>query len=195
MSMFTPVGMGGQRYGRGPRRRRWPAVLLVVALLGAGAGAAWWLLDRGAGAPARAVPRCPAVTPTPAALMEPGKVTVNVYNASDRYRLAAKTATRLEKQGYAVGKIDNDPLKRAVTTPAEVRHGEKGLAQARTVLAVAPDAALVQDDRTGERVDLVLGGSWGGFADAPEPPMVTPPPRPGCDDPTPRAEATEQASR
>jgi hypothetical protein len=193
--MFTPVGMGGQRRGRGPRRRRrWPAVLAVV-VLAAAAGAGWWFLDRGAEAPARAVPRCPAVSPTPAALMKPAKVTVNVYNATDRYRLAAKTATRLEKQGYAVGRVDNDPLKRAVTTPAEVRHGEKGLAQAHTVVAVAPGATLVPDERGGARVDLVLGSKWSGFAESPEPPMVTPPPRPGCDDPTPRAEATEQASR
>lgn len=182
MSMFTPIGVGGRRIDRRRRRRRWPAITMVVlVVLASGAAASWWFVIREPASGAVAAPRrCPAAKPTPATLLKPGQVNVNVYNSTNRFGLAASVSEKLDARGYKIVKVDNDPLQRSISGVAEIRHGEQGIGAARTILAVAPGAELVADARKTTRVDLVLGKRYDALAAKPEPPMVTPAPRPGC---------------
>ena len=75
------------------------------------------------------------------------KVKVNVYNATSRAGLASDTANALKRRGFRIGKVANDPTNRKVTGEAEVRHGPKGKAAARTVGAQVGDVVYVPDRR------------------------------------------------
>ena len=102
------------------------------------------------------LPPCGPVVKAPA----PEKVHVNVYNATDRRGLAAQVAGRLDRRGFDVRRVDNDPLGRTVTGEAEVRHGDAGVAAARTVAAQVGTVVAVPDGRPGGSVDLVLGADF-----------------------------------
>jgi hypothetical protein len=127
MSMLTPPGMGGQyritgdKYPRmRPSRRRGRLAFLVVACV-AVLGAVGWgtlqLIDvfTGGGNEARAAGTkagCPAkASPSPGAraLPEPGRITVNVFNATTRSGLAKQTAEELKKRGFRIGDVGNAP--------------------------------------------------------------------------------------
>lgn len=85
------------------------------------------------------------------------KVTVNVYNASDRSGIARATADALAQRGFAVHTVGNSTVD--VAAPRIV-YGAKGLAQAYTLAAHVPDARLVLDTRKDAGVDLVLGTAY-----------------------------------
>lgn len=160
MSMFTPAGVGARRPGRrsGAGRR----VLVVAVALLAIVGGSWAAWRAGAGAEdvrAEPAPSCPAPTPTPT-VVPAAEITVNVYNASERRGLAARVAGELTKRGFIVKKVDNDPLKRAVTGAAEVRHSEAGAGAASTVAAQVGDVVSVPDQRRKATVDLALGAGF-----------------------------------
>jgi hypothetical protein len=89
--------------------------------------------------------------------LAPRDVTINVYNASDRTGLAALVATSLEKQGFKVATVDNDPLGQTILTVGEIRTGESGVAGAVLAAKRVPGARVVQDDRMDASVDVVLG--------------------------------------
>jgi len=161
VSMFTPRGEGArplrQRRGRGGGRRI--AAVTVTLLLLVTLAVLAWLSTRGDDEPdvrARPEPTCPTPSSFPPALA-PAKVRVNVYNATDRRGLAAKVAGQLERRGFDVRQVDNDPLGRTVTGAAEVRHGDEGAAAARTVAAQVGTVVAVPDGRPGGSVDLVVG--------------------------------------
>ena len=59
----------------------------------------------------------------------PATTTVNVYNASTKNGLAARTAAELRKRGFLIGEVRNDPLRRKVAV-AEVRFGPAGKSRA-----------------------------------------------------------------
>ena len=161
MSMFTPRGEGArplrQRRGRGGGRR--VAAVAVTLLLLVTLAVLAWQSTRGDDDPdvsAKPEPSCPTPSTPPPALA-PAQVRVNVYNATDRRGLAAKVAGQLERRGFDVRKVDNDPLGRTVTGAAEVRHGDRGAAAARTVAAQVGEVVAVPDGRAGASVDLVVG--------------------------------------
>ncbi len=161
MSMFTPAGVGGRGPARRGRRRSWPVLLLAAVLVIGLTGAGWWLWQRDTDDAVATADRTPCPKPTaPPAAVPPGKVTVNVYNATDRRGLAARVATQLRKRGFKVVKVDNDPLDRRVTGLAEVRHSEPGAGAARTVVAQVGTVVAVPDQRTDASVDLVLGAGF-----------------------------------
>lgn len=162
MSMFTPRGEGARplrsrRSGTGKRVAVVTVALLVLVSLAALA----WQTTRDDEPAARATPRrtCPTPTPLPAALA-PAQVKVNVYNATDQRGLAAKVAGQLDRRGFKVGKVDNDPMKRTVTGLAEVRHSPAGDGAARTVAAQVGTVVAVPDQREDRSVDLVLGAEF-----------------------------------
>lgn len=131
--------------------------LVVLAVL----GVTGWQMQSGAADDVRekATRSCP--TPSPAPTVVPARqVTVNVYNATDRRGLAARVAGELKKRGFRVGKIDNDPTRRTVTGPAEVRSSTAGVDAARTVAAQVGDVVSVPDRRPDASVDLVLGAGF-----------------------------------
>lgn len=107
--------------------------------------------------------RAPVPTCRPASSRDvtPATVKVNVYNATNRAGLAKSTSEVVADLGFQVGDIANDPLKRKVAGPAEVRFGPKGKAGADILLAVVGKGAVaVQDTRKDATVDLVLGTAF-----------------------------------
>lgn len=179
--MFTPIGVGG-RLDRRRRRRRWPAITVVVlAVVLVSAATSWWFVFREpAGSSAAVPPRCPKLKPTAAALVEPAKVQVNIYNSTKRIGLAADVSKKLAARGYSVDEVANDPLERSIPGVAEVRYGQAGIDEARTIVAVVPGGRLVPLARKDAKVDLSLGERFEALARRPVPPKVTPSPRPGC---------------
>ena len=132
MSMLTPPGMGGQyritgdKYPRmrRPRRRR-RLVLAVVASVTALGLVGWGTLqlidvftgDEDQAAAAGPKADCASrLSPSPRAsgpagksgasakgFPEPGRITVNVLNATPRAGLAKETADELKKRGFRIG--------------------------------------------------------------------------------------------
>jgi hypothetical protein len=117
--------------------------------------------------------------------LTPGGVTLNVYNASDRTGLAAAVARSLEKKGFRVSTVDNDPHGKTILTVGEIRTGPRGAAGAVLVSKRLAGAKIVQDDRADASVDLVLGKKYRALS---TPPAVratkgtapTPTPTPKC---------------
>jgi hypothetical protein len=91
---------------------------------------------------------------------DPSQVPLRVLNASDVTGQAKTVTDELRSAGFAsIQQQANDPLYPAwdLRCYGEIRYGLAGLAEARTVLIVAPCAQLVQDDRADNSVDLALG--------------------------------------
>lgn len=91
---------------------------------------------------------------------DPSQVPVRVLNASDVTGQAKTVTDELRTAGFAsIQQQANDPLYPAwdLRCYGEIRYGLAGLAEARTVLIVAPCAQLVQDGRADNSVDLALG--------------------------------------
>jgi len=133
---------------------------------------------------------CVTVTVTPGAgLPNPSSVTTNIFNGTDRAGLAATTAEDLQTRGFIIGTIDNDPLGRAVSATAEIRHGPAGLAAAQLMTYYVPGAVLVDDARTDATIDTVLGQAFTTVASQAEvdAALLAPSPSasgPGCPSPT-----------
>jgi hypothetical protein len=178
VSMLSPGGVGRSRPYTPPRRRgarllRVVAVLAVFALLG---GATWYFVLREP--PSKSKPKaaaCPTLPAKPVAATQPPRtsrpprtsqqivprqVTVNVYNATKRQGLAARTAAAMRQRGFVIGKIANDPLRKTLAGSAEVRSGVKGKSRAPLVAAHVAGAVSVVDKRTDLTVDLVLGARF-----------------------------------
>ncbi|WUT69247.1 LytR C-terminal domain-containing protein [Streptomyces sp. NBC_00670] len=132
MSMLTPPGMGGQyritgdKYPRmrPPRRRRrlvvgavasvaalgligWGTLQLIDVFTGGGDKASASVGTKAAACPAKPAKASPSPSVRAAALPAPGKITVNVLNATTRSGLAKDTAAELKKRGFKVGTVGN----------------------------------------------------------------------------------------
>ena len=118
----------------------------------------------------------------------PATTTVNVYNATTRSGLAARTANELRGRGYLIGEVSNDPLDRTVAGPAEVRFGPEGASRAQLLLPLGGKGTTqLADKRKGAVVDLVVGAKFTTLAPAPSasgPPMCPAPTSSGAT-PTP----------
>lgn len=132
-------------------------LLLVSTVAYAASNVQGWIGAVGPNAAGK--PTCSAVASKNKPL-EPGDVTINVYNTTSRAGLASSVASSLETQGFQVATIDNDPLGRSIPSLGEIRHGLRGKAGAMLAAARLPGAALVQDDRMDASVDLVLGKTF-----------------------------------
>ena len=163
----------GSSRARRARRRRALITLAVVALM---LFFAFWYAysyyrdsNNPKAAPTTTCTTTAAAKPTgKATARTPAQVTVNVYNATERNGLAAKTATEIRKRGYKVSTVSNDPLQRTVTIPAEVRYGTSGTASAKLVLTLVKGAKAVRDSRADASVDLVLGEKFTALTPAPK---------------------------
>ena len=142
------------------RRQRVTMAVLVLLVIGAGLVAAGLYL----GAIGGTSKKVDALSPTPCSTtppaLVPGRVKVNVYNATGRDGLAASTSTGLRLRGFVIGAVANDPARAKVKGPALIRHGRKGSAAANLVAAQVPGAKLAVDKRTSAVVDLVLGSTF-----------------------------------
>ncbi|GGW52097.1 membrane protein [Streptomyces lucensis JCM 4490] len=188
MSMLTPPGMGGKyritggKYPRmRPRRRNGRLVAVVVASFAALGLIGWGTLQlidvfTGGKKPtaggAAAHCRTKAATAAPAAQVSdvprPGRITVNVYNATKRTGLAKQTADELKKRGFRIGDVGNAPKefdKKVKGTgvllgPAAARN------TSLPVLATQLTGAELRTEagRKGADLDLVLGDGFKGLA-------------------------------
>ncbi|SNC65628.1 LytR cell envelope-related transcriptional attenuator [Kytococcus aerolatus] len=114
------------------------------------------------------------------------QVRMNVYNTTAEPGLADRAARQMRKRDFTVRKVGNDPERKWYPEDtAIIRHGLRSEPVARTVAAQVPGARLVNDDRTGLSVDLVLGGkyTWAtkDFTEPEKVPETKQGPRIGCE--------------
>ena len=154
------------------RRNRRTAVILFILV--AGLAGAFYYAAAYFNSPARPeATGCPTDDITAGAVktLAPGQITVNVFNATTRNGLAADTAKNVKARGFVVGQVANDPAKKKIDGPAEVRFGPNGKEAAEVVAKLVDGAAPVQDTRADASVDLVLGN---GFSSLTATPTSTP---------------------
>lgn len=181
MSMLTPPGMGGKyritgdRYPRMRRRRGGRLTMVVVACVVAVGLIGWGTLQLidvftggdSASAAGTAKDCAPGATPTPsapAALPAPGKITVNVLNATTRAGLAKKTADELKKRGFRIGEVGNAPKQydKKVKGAGILLGPSASLKTSLPVLATQLTTAERRTDvaRKGAEVDLIIGDGF-----------------------------------
>ena len=179
---------GRPPWQRRQRRQRATITVLVLLVVGAGLVAAGLYLDviGGTSKKVDVVSPTPCST-TPPALV-PGRVKVNVYNATGRAGLAASTSTELRLRGFVIGAVANDPARAKVKGTALIRHGRKGAAAAKLVAAQVPGAKPAIDKRTTAVVDLVLGDTFKTLG--PTPSAATTTAAPACVPSTPTTSPT-----
>jgi hypothetical protein len=160
-STTTPAG-GRPRPSRGEVFVRRVSAVLLVLILFAATGYTVWRVSLAT--PAGAGDATVCVTPTPVALpMSPRRVLVNVYNATTRSGLAARTAKQLQAHGFRIGEVANDPLNREVRGTAEIRGGRGTTRQMQVVAAFVDKETMYRLERRGPAVDLVLGTRFTGL--------------------------------
>ncbi|MFS4096489.1 LytR C-terminal domain-containing protein [Streptomyces sp. AF1A] len=169
----------GDKYPRMRPRRRRGRLIVVVAASACALGVLGWgtlqLIDvftggkksaaEGTAADCRTKPA--AATPVKA-LPEPGRITVNVYNATQRTGLAKETADQLKKRGFRIGDVGNAPKEydkkikgtgvllgpaSALNTSLPVLAAQLAGAEQRTVAG-----------RKGTALDLMIGDAFKGLA-------------------------------
>lgn len=98
-------------------------------------------------------------------LPRPDAVIVNVFNSTQRGGLAGTTAQDLSQRGFRINKVENDPLGVSLRGVGEIRFGPAGADNARLLEFFFPGAVLVDDGRSGPRVDISLGRGFEAVAD------------------------------
>ncbi|MFI5684710.1 LytR C-terminal domain-containing protein [Streptomyces sp. NPDC051636] len=98
------------------------------------------------------------------ALPEPGKITVNVYNATARTGLAKDTADQLKKRGFRIGDVGNAAKQydKKVKGTGILLGPASALNTSLPVLAAQLAGAEQRTDaaRKGDTVDLILGDGF-----------------------------------
>lgn len=183
MSMLTPRGMGGKyritgnKYPRmRPHRRRGRLVVVTVASATALGVAGWGTLQlidvfTGGGGTASAAGTkadcatkaspSPSAAPAATAVPGPGRITVNVFNATPRSGLAKKTADELKKRGFHIGEVGNASKQydKKVDGTGLLLGPASSLNTSLPVLATQLTGAERRTDaaRKGDAVDLIIG--------------------------------------
>ncbi|MDX2355340.1 envelope integrity protein Cei [Dietzia sp. PP-33] len=162
---------------------RSPYILFVVAAVILG-GLVWASALRGSDAATQAA-ACP-VTPAaeeaglraqPASALdsvEPALLSdtsVRVLNANGQSGQAGAVAAQLAERGFQPAETDatgNDPVyAQDLECHGQIRYGEAGRANARSLSLAAPCMQLVSDGREDGSVDLVLGTIFSRLSDSP----------------------------
>lgn len=150
------------------RRQRRSTVVVIVVLLSL-AGAFYYASSYFR---ATAPKPGPCTTVAPASPLEPADVSLNVFNATNRNGLASAAAKTAIARGFQVKAVGNDPKDASIKQTAQIRFGPKGAASAKLVARHVPGSVQVNDKRTTDTVDLVLGNAWKAFG---APPAVATP--------------------
>ncbi|GAA3519366.1 envelope integrity protein Cei [Dietzia aurantiaca] len=167
---------------RGMGRLRAPYVLFVVAVLVLG-GLVWAFALRGNDAATQAV-ACPIPETAEGAGLESQSANaldevepaflddtrVRVLNANGQSGQAGAVAAQLAESGFQPAGTDatgNDPIYgQALECHGQIRYGEAGEANARSLSLTAPCMQLVTDGRDDASVDLVLGTTFSRLSDS-----------------------------
>ncbi|MDH6629781.1 hypothetical protein M2271_007620 [Streptomyces sp. LBL] len=183
MSMLTPPGMGGKyritgdKYPRMRRPRRHVRLAFGLVASVAALGLAGWgtlqLIDVFTGGGKKAVAAGPKAdcgtraTPFASASagistrVEPGRITVNVFNATPRGGLAKQTADELKKRGFKIGDVGNatKQFDKKVKGAGVLLGPTSSLNTSLPVLAAQLSAAEQRTDATrkGTDLDLIIG--------------------------------------
>lgn len=154
---------------RQQQRRTTTTILVVILML---FFAFWYAYSYYRSSTGEAAPRSSGAScrPFDPRVATPANTTVNVYNATTKKGLAARTATELKRRGFTVGEVSNDPLKRKVAGAAEVRFGPSGKPRAQLLVPLGGKGTTqLTDKRKDTTVDLVLGATFTSLAPAPKP--------------------------
>ena len=147
-------------------RRPLPALISLVALLVLTALVWWRVLHRSDNSASGAEKPCPTPTSTAATtatLPAPGKVTVEVLNATNRTGIGARARTTLIADGFQIPKTaGNDTAK--VPGIAEIRYGPAGKNAAKVLSYYLPGAKLVATQSGTATVVLSLGNRYSRLA-------------------------------
>lgn len=192
MSMLTPPGMGGQyritgdKYPRMRRpRRRGRLLFAIVASVAAIGLIGWGTLQlihvfTGGGTASASGSNAACATRTKAsaapsdaakALPEPGRITVNVLNATARSGLAKDTADELKKRGFHIGAVGNatQEYDKKVKGVGILLGPKASLDTSLPVLGTQlANAERRTDARTGTAVDLILGDGFKSLTSKPD---------------------------
>ncbi|MGW6914727.1 LytR C-terminal domain-containing protein [Kitasatospora sp. NPDC054939] len=185
---YRITGNAYPRLGRPPKKSRKVfaaiGIMLALALIGLG-GVQLWSIFTGAGKDATAqacaspsgkplaaptpepTPGAPGAPVDPKAVPQPSAVTVNVYNATAKSGLAARTAEELKKRGFTIGKVGNAPaeLDKKVPGTAQVIGGPAAVGALTLVGSQIAGATTTPDARTDASVDFVIGDSYNTLLD------------------------------
>jgi hypothetical protein len=151
------------------RRRRWPVVLTIVAVLAVAAGA--YALHHRGGSPAPVAASTPCPSPqasplpklakaaAPVRLPAAGQVSLRLLNGTGRDRLARVVGDELARRGFHVAGMGNAP--RPLAGPSRVYYGPGGRPAALLVTAHVL-GATVQPVPTAAHgaIDVVLGSAF-----------------------------------
>ncbi|SFL09203.1 LytR C-terminal domain-containing protein [Geodermatophilus ruber] len=140
---------------RSGRRPIPPLIFLLVLALAA--LTVWWsVLQDEQERDAQQAAACTSAAAAPPSL-DPGTLSVRVFNATDQGGLAQSVAAELQGRGFVVEEIANDPTSREVTGVGEIRHGPRGNDAAAFLGLFLRGAGDYLDTRATAVVDLVLG--------------------------------------
>lgn len=176
--MSHVVESGASRRHRRNRRTAILLVILVALLAGAFYYAAQYFNRPSTPAASSGCPTGAVTAGAQSQPLGPGQITVNVYNATTRSGLAAATAKDVKARGYVVGQVANDPLKKKIQGPAEIRFGPNGKAGSELVAKLVEGAVPTQDTRGDASVDLVIGNGFKALVAAPPPTTTSTPTAP-----------------
>src|SRR4051794_37987354 len=146
------------RTNRGRHRRRRQTYTFVglftsVVLIGVvafGNWQQWWTLG---GRAATVSAYCPTQIFT-----SPRMISVRVFNGTQRRGLAAAVGNELEKRGFTVITIGNEPLPKPIDSVVLIRYGPPGAQAARTVALQFPRRVkLIKNDKNSRTVEVVIG--------------------------------------
>ncbi|MEI8410424.1 MULTISPECIES: LytR C-terminal domain-containing protein [unclassified Kribbella] len=153
-------------------RIHWRTPITMVILLGLLVGGAWWgwnsLIN------SSAEPTC-VEQKLPNNRLVPKQVVLNVYNGGAKAGSAARVAEVLEKRGFNINKVANEPKGDKIDV-VSVRGATDNAPELLLVAGQLNQKALtVGDGRTDHTVDLVIGAGFGSLKLKGLPSVTVPP--------------------
>jgi hypothetical protein len=96
-----------------------------------------------------------------------GSFAVRVLNGSGRNGLARNAASALRDEGFHITVVGNAPERTWHDHAAVIWHGQDGRDQARLVADQIPGSLLMEDQRLGTGVEVILGTAYLGVITSP----------------------------
>jgi len=108
---------------------------------------------------------CVQTTLQPGDRVAAPKVTVSVYNASDRVGLADRTMAAFEAQGFGAGKVANAPKGTTVNYAQVWTHDPQNPAVLLVLSRLGPKAHVLGKDPRGPGVTVMVGAGFDKLVD------------------------------